>query len=762
MIFFALLLALAHAGAGTRIVMDADGAALRRGSDQAIDRVIVGVVRGEDARGIARARVALDATTRFVVSDSSGAFSIRAPEGALVLEVRRLGFLVRRVSLGATDGSTDAPVIIVLVAAPEQLAGLLIPGSVGERMSLTTARSTIDQVPALGEPDAFRTLRYLPGIGQPNDYIGRVHLAGSALDESLVTLDGHPLQGAMHLSGVFGGVSVAALERVEVLMHHVPATTDTRAGGVIALSTREAGSSATGEVTITPLSAGLTALVPHSVGDLTALVSVRATYIDQLLRRVAPSSLEGDAAVIPEFRDVVVRLSPRMGTWRLDALGFWSEDLRPQLAASPRRPQRIQSEIMGGLTAQRRSSRSWTVLRASADAFVRRDDVAAIAERRMVNLDQRLWTASVEHGFQDLAGVRLSTRLAFTTREHEQSWEGFRSISSVGVPNRYRGAQSFRTVTGAVSADGQATKELSWRLGTATHVVAGRAYFAPRAHVSWATTPSVLLNASLERRLQFDGEYGAPRGSDFASPLFLFQRPRILDALTTGGEWRAVLPRGGVLTLRADVFLRGVAGRPAGVPRSVLADTVLHRTLEFRRVSARTTGVSLGSTVAGANGLAAQVAYTFSNTIERDTGVWTRAGWDRPHMLNILGNVPVSRKWALSTSFRWQSGLPFVPLRGILPVPLVSIPDGLIGAKPLPGRANAARLPSSVRLDLSLRRNWTRGRYSGYFSVQLWNALNEESAIEAEWFVLGPAARLPQIRTTSLPRIPSIGLGLQW
>src|SRR5581483_8745943 len=75
---------------------------------QAQTRTITGTVKdAESGEAIQAAQVLVKGTTRSTVSHDNGSFSLAAPTGAVTLVVRRLGFVVAEVAVGASQSSVD-------------------------------------------------------------------------------------------------------------------------------------------------------------------------------------------------------------------------------------------------------------------------------------------------------------------------------------------------------------------------------------------------------------------------------------------------------------------------------------------------------------------------------------------------------------------------------------------------------------------------------------------------------------------------------
>ncbi len=725
---------------------------------EAQERRTAGIVTDTSGRPIPDARIEASGI-ELARTDATGRFSVKVPPGGL-LKVRRLGFRATFVKLASGQIESAGVLRVVLMPAPEQLAGVFVPGTIGTPMSTSASRATIRQVPPLGEPDVFRVLPLLPGVSQPNDLLGRVHLAGAAGDETLLTLDGHPIQAPAHLTGVVGAMNVPSIERVEVRAHHVPATVMSRAGGTVALTTREFDERASGDASVTMLGASATATDPTLAGDLGILVSARRAYLREAVRLVSPGRSTNEPALTPSFLDALVRMTtPLAQGVRIEALGYHTSDHREPDGDGQNEPFRTREDL-GALTVFVSGARWSSELRASWD-------VAASENRSVGAYGRALATVSAVRSFSGLVERRLGANSALALSAAEMlrtsslEWNNSGFISSPGVPFRFDAddRQSLRSVGVEFRHDFTAPFTLS--AGTQLSSVADTPgwYAGPRFHLGWRPVRGVEVDVAIDRRHQFDAEFSPPIVRSGGTPVFLLDHPRRMDGAALGFTWSGTIGTTAV-ALESRAYTRRYVDRPLGTP--AVQDTLVHDHVQFSRSEARAAGIASGLTLRSARGLALQMAYTASSARQEAAGRWDRSDWDRPHVASVLLNVPVGSRWTVSASYRGQSGLPITPLDAVLLVPSPVNP-GVLAPRLVLGEHNSARLGAFHRVDLMARRAWTRGRREWAFTAQLVNALASDNAIEYEWGLGGSTfvPRGPRTRP-GLPLIPSIGVEVRW
>ena len=119
--------------------------------------------------------------------------------------------------------------------------------------------------------------------------------------------------------GVLGSFNLAALDRADVFLHHVPVDRGGRMSGLVSLHTRKP-SRPVREIVVSLLSAGFTVAQPATLGGLNLLVSGRLTYLDRLLRALGDRArINGDEPTIIGYRDAMVTADRAWGRTMLRA-----------------------------------------------------------------------------------------------------------------------------------------------------------------------------------------------------------------------------------------------------------------------------------------------------------------------------------------------------------------------------------------------------------------------------------------------------------
>jgi hypothetical protein len=633
-------------------------------------------------------------------------------------------------------------------------------------------------VPPLAEPDIFRALIFLPGVSQPNDLKGRIHLAGGASDETGVRLDGHPLQDPFHLLGVLGAFNVAALDRADVLIHHLPTHLEGQLSGVIDMRTRATSDRATGEAVISVLSGSTTVSVPTFVLGTDVLASVRTTYFDKILEALAPDArLGGDQITLLGYRDALLRLGRSWGGgWSSEVLAFTTRDVIRTGGIEPSVNYRplTWGESMGGVRLEYSSTR-WAM---SARAALNRATVSRYqqqgAQPESISIARTWASGAFEVGW---VAERWRTRAgaSFDMRHHAQAWQAIGTAVQVlaqSAPPQYAGREQ-QQVTAVFT---EASRELSARwlatAGTRISWVANRAYASPRTVLGMQATKAVRVEAAFDRRHQFDAQLEEPIEGSVTPPVFLLARPRIADVFAASAKWyppadsttsvkRFELAAFSKMyrqrTIIRDRIRAGASEEPSGVP-AVAFPT-------FTRVPGRSIGATIAGNLTFARAGLLQGSYTYQRAVEDVGEERSPTSWDAPHALSAFTSVPLPRRWTLNGTFQARTGAATTPVEARLLVPDLTSP-GFVTSRYIRGARNSARLPSYRRLDVGARRQWQARGATWTFSAQVLNVLLRQNAIEYDWYsYFCHVARECDAQSTArkgLPVTPSIGLEVRW
>ncbi len=702
------------------------------------------------------------------ISGREGYFELVLPAGSWQLEISRIGYRSDTVAV-AIANSPPEPLTIALAPAPVALRGLTVDAPRAAPLSRTVTTETVRQVPPLGEPDIFRALVLLPGVSQPNDLKGRIHLAGGSSDETGIRLDGHPLQDPFHLLGLFGAFNVAALERADVLVHHLPSAFGGRLSGVINLTTRLPGSDPAGEVVASLLTSGATLSYPDLPAGLDLLASGRITYLD----RVMPLFYENFPAL--GFHDALLRLGRSWGDdWRAEVIGFNTRDYFRDsdfVDAAVYEPFTWGESLVG--VRLDNSGGLWDILaRASFNRAFTHLDERPFGGSTFIE-SQRDWASAALELTRTGRNWRLEGGVSIDHRSNDNAWVARGLVNEVFSPNTpevFTGEET-QTVVGAFGGVSRDWGE-RWtaRAGARLSTMAGGLYLAPRVALGFDATDELQFEAALNRRYQFNAQLEEPLEGSVTAPLFLLEEPRTANVAALAAEWTPKdMPIARAGSFRAQAFYKHYPDRPRlPAPKPGQTRTGLSpRFPEFQRFRGHAWGAMMSGKLAFGNEGILQGSYTFQRVREEFAGNFYPTAWDAPHTVALFGSMPIWGGWAFNSVYHAHSGRATTPvLNRIFEPDLRGAGSLFLLPRYLFGERNSIRVPPYHRIDLGVRKTWNTESADWTLSLQILNILNNDNPIGYDWRVyfsdLGNERESPRTGRSGLPFLPSIGLEVKW
>jgi hypothetical protein len=705
----------------------------------------------ESAQPVRTATVTLTGLPRAVAADSSGLVTLSSAELRGTLTVRAVGYVSVVISADSLRNLLPpGDTIRIRIETSNPLLGAVeVTGDRPVIGGASMSREVVRRLPPLGEPDVLRVLPFVGGIAQPNDIRPRFHLAGAAGDETLVTLDGHPMQSGLHFDGLLGAFNFASLDRADVLMHEVAAGRRSRLGGVVALETRLPESEPTGEVGVSVATASSTVSAP--IGEGSILLSARATWLGQVLQQLLRDG------PVPDFRDGLLRVShPLFQRADLTLLGFSARNAPVTVNAGLRSGIETDEHLLGAQLRLRALGASWSV-RTSHSSFT----VQPFANDGPVGEPEarQRWLAGSLDGEWRAQQHWLALHAAVDDRAHRFAWN--RPRDNPLLPRRLDDESQQRLAHAAV-AGGSGAQTVRYDGAVRLTSNGRRAWLAPQFGTTWYLRPGWSLGASVHRRWQFDTQYGEPVPSGDPPPVFLLQEPRRMDGGALSLAWNGNVGASQRETrLEVTAFARQFAERTLPDGRSPLASfpSPADAPLMFRRVSARAHGISSTLSMRSTRGSSLQLAYTWQRAWQQDSVGEVRAAWDIPHTLTALASMPLGRRFELSGVVVGRSGATATPVVGALLIPV----NAESPFRSRVGTLNSARLPHYLRFDAMLRWHGRVAETDVALKLQLINALARRNVMAFAFDGLG-SARPTDAPTPAngLPLIPTLGLEVRW
>jgi hypothetical protein len=744
-------------------------------SGQAASEIRGRVVDADDGRGLANTTVEVVGSARSVVTDAQGTFLIQNLPRISVVHLRagRLGYGAETAAVSMQNGR-NVGVVIRLSPVPIHLQAVEVERLGRPPLALSVSRRTLRQVPPAGEPDIFRALTLLPGVAQPNDLKGRLHMAGGASDETGVRLDGHPLHDPFHLFGILGAFNVGALDGADVLIHNLPVAYGDHLSGIIDLQTRQVSSRNTGEATVGLLASGVTWAGTIAPLNTDLLVSGRVAYLDRLLRLFESLTEANSDAPSIGFRDGLVRVGKSWdGGWRLEGIAFSTRDrfVESRLRELDGYVPLTWGESLHGVRLQHTGEHGGFWVRISRGfSHARLDergggvDTTGLARTNVLNLGRERWSGEIL--LERIMGpARLSVGGSLDSVRIEQHWvaEGLADeIFSPNTPSRFEGTQH-HTVRAAF---GEATVDLGRWAGGLGMRTGGLRHLAPRAWLAFRPHPRLDIELAANRRHQWEAELEEPIEGSITPPRFLLSEPRVADVVALSVQSKSVAhPDTGIrFTIQTQGFLKRYHDRLLlEGESSTLAGATPDSFPRFLRIPGRSAGLTIKGQAIFSGKALLSGTYTFQRAVERVDGEWFPTSWDAPHLLSLLGNVRLGRGWNLTGVYQGHSGRATTPVLARVFEPTLDSPH--LHARYLRGRRNSIRVTPYHRADLGVNRTWEGNKLETTLRLQVLNMLLRKNAVDYDWqqyFRSLEARGKGEAGRYGIPFLPSVLLEVRW
>lgn len=273
--------------------------------------IITGTIRDtRSGEPLVGASVSIDGT-RMVSTDAFGFYSITSPKGRHVLRVSYVGMkeLARqvnvfgngRVNMDMQEDIRSLKAAVIVAQKQSNVRGMQMGV---ERLNIKTIKS----IPAIfGETDIMRSLLTLPGVTSVGEGTAGYNVRGGASDQNLVLLNDMTLFNPTHLFGFFSAVDPELVRGVELYKSAVPEKFGGRISSIMDVASRDGNTKKlTGTAGLGPLTSKFTLEGPLGSEKTTFLVGGRVTYSNWLLKQVPDKSYENSKA---SFYDLMLHFS---------------------------------------------------------------------------------------------------------------------------------------------------------------------------------------------------------------------------------------------------------------------------------------------------------------------------------------------------------------------------------------------------------------------------------------------------------------------
>lgn len=249
-------------------------------------------------------------------SDQFGYYTLSLPRGRHTLKVTSVGMTdVTRHILMVSDGKMDidmqeyVPVLRTVVVDASKTTNVRSVRMGFQQLDI----AAIKQVPAvLGEPDALRVVLTLPGVTSAGEGSTGLNVRGGAADQNLILFNDATVYNPAHFFGFFSAFNPDAIKDVDLYKSSIPEKYGGRLSSVVDVTGREGNKkkfSATGGVG--PLDARLTLEGPIDSGKTSYLIGGRTTYSNWILKDLPNADYSNSRA---NFYDLNAHISAALGS----------------------------------------------------------------------------------------------------------------------------------------------------------------------------------------------------------------------------------------------------------------------------------------------------------------------------------------------------------------------------------------------------------------------------------------------------------------
>ena len=226
------------------------------------------------------------------VTNNYGYYTLTLPAGPVSLEWSYIGY---ETQTAAFELQRDTVIHRALKPSAEMLSGAAVTASRSEIGVRGTQMSAIEipvhqiqRVPALaGEVDVIKAIQLLPGVQSGTEGSAGMYVRGGGPDENLLLLDGVPIYNVNHMLGFFSVFNADAIKNVTLYKGSFPARYGSRLSSIVDVRMKDGNDQKIhGSASVGLLSARFNVEGPIIKEKTTFNLSGRRTYYDILAQPI--------------------------------------------------------------------------------------------------------------------------------------------------------------------------------------------------------------------------------------------------------------------------------------------------------------------------------------------------------------------------------------------------------------------------------------------------------------------------------------------
>jgi TonB family protein len=623
-----------------------------------------------------------------------------------------------------------------------------------ERKEIAVHEVSVDELTTVPgtQGDVLKVIQDFPGVARAPFGLGLLIVRGSAPQDTVVYMDGVQIPLLFHFLALTAVVNSDVISGLDFFPGNFSAYYGNAMGGAVEIHTRDPKHEWHGAGHVDLYDGA--AMVEGPVGDGSMFVSVRRSWVDQVLKLVVPSGL----TVAPVFYDYQAKYVHSLWGGQGSIFAFGSSDALDILDSNTARVLSFDSTIQFQRLAarwQRGFSHSW---RNDAVLSFGYDDVGAEAVNA-VKYDTTTWSANLRDTLTYRPSDRYSLQMGIDSSLRRFSYDV--TLPLFGQPGAaFGGGGLTANPPQNVSASGNWAQPglfamASLALGSRLVVQPGLRFdgnsritngnfwwFDPRLSAFFTVGPKTVLKAGI-------GLYSeSPQPQEltqlFGNPALTYQRSL---QYSVGVDQKLPFQTDLELTLY-DKYMYQLA-TPTDLTNPMTGAALNESNLG----KGRSYGVEMLLRRQIVRGFYGWVAYTLSRSTRLDDPTIDTYGYhlydfDQTHILTVIASYQTEHNWTFGTRLRYTSGDPYTPfVNGIFNANNASYTC-------IPGNPDTARAPPFFQGDVRIDRRFVYDKwiFTGYLDIQnVTNRANPEA--------LFPNYNCQGYSTlTGLPIFPTLGL----
>jgi hypothetical protein len=691
-----------------------------------------------------------------------GFYSLTLPKGPHIIAVSLIGYATYTFAIDLDNNITKN---IEIGEEGKNLEEVVITGEAADKnitsVEMSVAKLDIKQInkiPALlGEVDVIRAIQLLPGVTTIGEGASGFNVRGGNIDQNLILMDEAPVYNSSHLFGFFSVFNPDAVKDVKLLKGGIPSHYGGRVSSILDVRLKE-GNSKRLAVTggIGSIFSRLSIEAPIIKDKASFIIAGRRSYIDALVKPFVKSSNPIKNADF-YFYDLTAKFNYRINNKNTVFLsGYLGRDVFGAPAFTFN---------WGNATATARWNRILNKkLFMNLTAFY--SNYNYYLEFAAVNDQSFKWRSniinySIKPDFIYYLNPRNTIRFGAQAFYYDflpyDATGTFTDGQVKFIANKRYGGEYSAYIGNEQKLTQKLSMEYGLRLSMYTYIGKGTAYYfrdtipntakpldysqtytpwelikayvnpEPRFSMNYILNKSTSLKASYNRMAQYIQLISNTAAS---TPLDVYTiasnnlKPLIADQVSLGLFKNF---KDNMFETSVEVYYKYLQNQLDYIDN---ADLFINPTVENQLLQGL--GRAYGSEfyVKKSQGkLQGWVSYTLSKTERLVRGIsndnWFFSRYDRTHVLNVVVNYDITKRWNISANFVYLSGVPGTFPNSKIQIQSLNIPYNTTGER------NNYRITPYHRLDLgatySFKKNETR-RYKQTLVFSVYNVYDRRNA----------------------------------